>query len=292
MAAELRGAFAAAVTPLCHGGSRIDEDGVGPLVDFLVGAGIDGVLTCGSAGEGVALSVSERETVLQRFLEASNGRLTVFAHCGAQTTADTVALAAHAAEAGADGVSVIAPPYFPLDGIALQRHFAAAAAACAPLPFFIYAFAARSGYPVPVETIAALREQSPNLAGLKVSEAPWERFSPYLLEGLSIFVGPEALIVRGLASGAVGAISALATALPELVVRAVREPSEEAAEAVGAARKTIEQFPMPAALKAVLRLRGVTIEPDVRAPLRELEPAELAALRTAVEPYLAAGARP
>ena len=289
---ELRGAFAAAVTPLREGGSRVDEEAVAPLVDFLVGAGIDGVLTCGSAGEGMALSVPERQTTLQRFVEASSGRLTVFAHCGAQTTADTVTLAAHAAEAGADGVSVIAPPYFPLDGIALHRHFAAAAAACAPLPFFIYAFAARSGYPVPVETILALREETPNLAGLKVSEAPWERFSPYLLEGLSIFVGPEALIVRGLASGAVGSISALASALPELVVRTVREPSEEASEAVSTARRTLEQFPMPAALKATLRLRDVCLEPDVRAPIRELEPGELAALRTAVEPYLTAGARP
>ena len=44
------------------------------------------------------------------------------AHCGAQSTADTAALAAHAAEAGAVGVSVIAPPYFPLDDRALLEH--------------------------------------------------------------------------------------------------------------------------------------------------------------------------
>jgi len=67
---ELRGAFAAAVTPLREGGSRVDEEAVAPLVDFLVGAGIDGVLTCGSAGEGMALSVPERQTTLQRFVEA------------------------------------------------------------------------------------------------------------------------------------------------------------------------------------------------------------------------------
>ena len=72
------------------------------------------------------------------------------AHCGAQTTADTATLAAHAAEAGAVGVSVIAPPYFALDERALLEHLAAAARACAPLPFYIYAFTARSGYPVPL----------------------------------------------------------------------------------------------------------------------------------------------
>ena len=78
------------------------------------------------------------------------------AHAGAQTTADTVALAAHAAEAGAAGVSVIAPPYFPLDDRALLEHLVAAAQACAPLPFYIYCFTARSGYPIPLPVIQQL----------------------------------------------------------------------------------------------------------------------------------------
>ncbi len=50
-------------------------------------------------------------------------------------------------------MAVIPPPYFALDPDALTAHFMAAAEACAPLPFFIYAFAARSGYPVPVEVV-------------------------------------------------------------------------------------------------------------------------------------------
>ena len=51
-------------------------------------------------------------------------------------------------------------------------------------------------------------------SGLKVSDTPFERFSRYLLPGLDIFVGPEALIHEGLAAGAVGAVSALASAFP------------------------------------------------------------------------------
>ena len=64
-------------------------------------------------------------------------------HVGAQTTRDTVALAEHAAEAGADGVAVIAPPYFALDEAELLAHFEAAARACEPLPFYLYEFVAR-----------------------------------------------------------------------------------------------------------------------------------------------------
>ena len=86
----------------------------------------------------------------------------------------------------------MAPPYFMLDEAELLSHFEAAARACAPTPFYVYEFAARSGYPVPVPVIERLREAAPNFRGLKVSDTPWERFAPYLIEGLDVFVGPEA----------------------------------------------------------------------------------------------------
>ena len=102
---------------------------------------------------GSSSTSTERRRVLELFLEAAAGRLQVAAHCGAQTTADTVALAAHAAEAGVDAVAVIGPPYFPLDERALLDHFAAAAAACAPLPFYVYEFERASGYAVPLPVL-------------------------------------------------------------------------------------------------------------------------------------------
>ena len=76
----------------------------------------------------ILLSLEERKRVAVLFRAALRGTLVV--HCGAQTTADTVALAGHAAEIGADGVAVIPPPYFPLDDSALAVHLLAAARAC------------------------------------------------------------------------------------------------------------------------------------------------------------------
>jgi dihydrodipicolinate synthase/N-acetylneuraminate lyase len=266
----IRGALAAAATPLRDLGAALDEDGFEPLCAFLADGGLAGLLALGTTGEGILLSVPERKRVAELVLAASGGRLDVAVHCGAQTTADTVALAEHAAGAGADAVAVIAPPYYPLDDRALIAHLAAAAEACAPTPFYLYEFERTSGYPVPPHVVEALRDRAPNLAGLKVSDAPWERFSPYLIEGLDVFVGPEALIGRGMVAGAVGAVSALATAFPELVVSAVREPSAEAAERLGELRAAVERFPRHAALKRVLGLRGVPVREDVRAPLRGL----------------------
>jgi dihydrodipicolinate synthase/N-acetylneuraminate lyase len=271
----ISGAFAAALTPLRDGGAALDEAAFAPYVDFLVAGGIDGVLALGTTGEGLLLSVAERRRAAELFLAAADGRLAVAVHCGAQTTADTVALAAHAAEAGAAAVAVIAPPFFTLDEHALEAHFGAAAAACVPTPFYVYEFAARSGYAVPVPVVERLRDAAPNLRGLKVSDKPWEAVEPYLLDGLDVFVGAEALVARGLAAGAAGAVSALAAAYPEVVAALVREPTAERSAEVERLRAALDGRPLHAAAKAVVARRGVPMRGDVRAPLRALTGAEL-----------------
>ena len=276
----LRGALAAALTPLKDAGEALDEAAIPPYVDFLAAGGVDGLLALGTTGEGFLLPVEQRRRAAQLFVEAADARLQVAVHCGAQSTWDTVELSAHAADAGADAVAVMAPPYFPLDDAALLAHLAAAARAAAPTPFYVYEFAARSGYAVPVSVLAKLRDATPNFRGLKVSDTPWERFAPYLLEGLDIFVGPEALIPQGLAAGAAGAVSALGSAFPELIANAVKDP---ATADLGPVRVAIERFPLQAAAKLVVARRGVPVGPDVRRPLRLLTEAEQAELETWLE---------
>lgn len=266
----IHGAVAAALTPLRSGGAELDAEAFEPYLTFLADGGVDGILAFGTTGEGILFGLDERKRGLELFLAAAKGRLDVAAHCGAQTTAETAALAAHAAEAGAAAVAVIAPPYFPLDAASLEKHFAAAAAACAPVAFYVYEFAARSGYAVPVEVIERLRERAPNLRGLKVSDKPWEALEPYLFEGLDIFVGAEALVARGLAAGAAGAVSGLASVYPEVVAELVREPTDEHAAEAERLRAELDRFPLQAAAKVVAARRGVPIGPDVRAPLRPL----------------------
>src|SRR5688500_7912588 len=273
----LRGALAAAVTPLRDG--RLDEDAFGPYAGFLAAGGLNGILALGTTGEGILFSVEERRRALELFVAASSGRLQVAVHCGAQTTADTVALAAHAAEAGADAVAVIGPPYFQLDERALVEHFAAAAAACAPLPFYVYEFERASGYAVPLAVLHELRSRASNLAGLKVSDSPLERFSPYLVEGLDVFVGPEALIFDGLAAGAAGAVSGLAAAFPHEVAEVVHAPTADGALRLAQLRAAVERFPRHAALKFLLGLRGVPVREGVRGPLRGLVESEREELR-------------
>jgi dihydrodipicolinate synthase/N-acetylneuraminate lyase len=280
---RLHGAIAAAATPLRDGGARLDEPAFGPYADFLVGAGLDGVLAFGTNGEAVLLSVEERKRGLELWLSAVVGRALVAAHCGAQTTAETVALASHAAEAGADAVAVIGPPYFKLDPAAQHAHLRAAAAACAPLPFYVYEFEATAGYAFDPSVLVRLREESDNVVGMKVSDSPWDAFERYLLDGFDIFVGPEALIHRGREAGAIGAVSALASAFPAEVAAVVRDPTEEGAARLSELRARMESFPRHAALKRVAGWRGVPLRPDVRPPLRDLEADEVSELEAWLE---------
>ena len=259
----LRGALAAAVTPLREEGAALDEEAFGPYVAFLARGGLDGILALGTTGEGILLSAAERRRAAELFLE---GSVPVIVHCGAQTTAETAALAGHAAGAGAAGVAVIGPPYYALDERALLAHFATAAHACAPLPFYVYEFAARSGYAVPVEVVERLREEAPNLAGLKVSDRPFKAVEPYLIDGLDVFIGAEELVRAGLERGAAGAVSGLAAVYPEQVVSLVREGTGEAAEL----RRVLSRHPFQAAAKFVLGRLGVPVREDVRPPLRRL----------------------
>src|SRR5687767_13918977 len=110
MSPRLHGAIAAAVTPLKDGGRSLDPEGFGPLVAFLADGGVDGLLACGTTGEGVLLSVEERRRIAETFLSVRPHDFQIAINAGAQTTRDTVALSAHALEIGADAVAVIAPP--------------------------------------------------------------------------------------------------------------------------------------------------------------------------------------
>jgi dihydrodipicolinate synthase/N-acetylneuraminate lyase len=267
--------YPAMLTPLTDGGAALDLDAFQPMIDFLLERGADGVFVCGSTGEGINLDVDERRQALRASSRALAGRGNLLVHCGAQTTRDTVALARDAAEAGADGVAVIPPPYFPLSDEELADHLVAAARAGAPTPFFIYCFAARSGYPVSTSVIERVRDRAPNLAGLKVSESSLEQVEAYMRLELPVFVGNEPLIAGACAAGEVaGAVSALASVYPEAVRALLDDPSEERAGRVRALRDAISRQQLPATAKALLGRRGVPIRPDVRLPVRTLTTAE------------------
>jgi dihydrodipicolinate synthase/N-acetylneuraminate lyase len=86
--------------------------------------------------------------------------------------------------------------------------------------------------------------------------------------------------------GAAGAVSALASAFPELVAAALRDPSSERSDQLGELRAALDRFPRHAALKRILAVRDVAIGEAVRPPLRGLTDEEREAVDVLAETWL------
>jgi dihydrodipicolinate synthase/N-acetylneuraminate lyase len=131
--------------------------------------------------------------------------------------------------------------------------------------------------------VERVQTSSSNLAGLKVSESPLDRVLPYLELGLPVLVGSEPLIPPAMARGAVGSVSGLAAAFPDVVRGALDQPDEAAEARLTALRALMERQPFIAAAKHVLHRRGVAIRPDMRRPMRPLTSEEQSALDAALD---------
>ncbi len=285
--------LAAALTPLADDGALVDLGVIPAVAAFVLDHGADGIFALGTTGEGVNLDDAERRQAAEAFRASVPPTAELIVHCGAQTTAASVRLAAHARSIEADGVAVIPPPYFPLRGDELVDHFVAVAEACAPIPFYLYAFAARSGYELPPAVVETVSARVSNVRGVKVSEGTWERLEQYLPlaeRGLDVFVGAEPLLPRALRHGIAGSVSGLAAVFPE-VVRMALVDSGAGAERVAELRRILGMPSFVAAQKVALAARGVAIRPDMRAPQRPATATEAAALVDALVVAGVMGAR-
>jgi dihydrodipicolinate synthase/N-acetylneuraminate lyase len=267
----LHGTVVAAVTPMTDAGEALDLTAIDPLLRFYARAGAAGVLVAGTTGEGLLLAVDER-TALVESVVAQAGDHAVAVHAGALTTRDAIRLASHARDIGASAVAACAPPYFAYDAQELLAHFTAVAAACEPLPFYVYEIRARVGYSIPSAVVGELGRRAENLVGMKVSNPELDEVRAYLHPRIDVLVGAEALITDAMAEGAVGAVSGLAAALPRAVAEVVA--GRGSAAELGTLRRTLSGYPFQSALKVALAEQGVPISPDVRRPFRPLDEQE------------------
>src|SRR5689334_21426731 len=108
----LQGLWPALLTPVAEDGKPALPV-LERLADLFVRLGLDGLYVTGSTGQWPLLTPDERRSVVECVIGAVAGRIPVMVHVGAVTTADAVALARHAAAAGADAVSSVTPIYYP-----------------------------------------------------------------------------------------------------------------------------------------------------------------------------------
>ncbi|MBX3014236.1 MAG: dihydrodipicolinate synthase family protein [Caldilineaceae bacterium] len=158
---QFQGAWPALLTPFTAD-NQVNVPVLRRLVDYLIGKGSGGLYVCGSTGEGVYMTVAERQQTLEAVIEQVNGRVPVIAHVGAVALPDATALASHAQVAGADAIASIIPPLY-TNVPSTVGYFTALGAAAPETPLLTYIFGG------PTDAVALMRALMgiPTLAGSK-----------------------------------------------------------------------------------------------------------------------------
>ena len=286
------GIIVALHTPVDGQGS-IHEDALRHHLEFLIRAGVHGIFPCGTMGEGIVLSDSQRRRVLEITLDQVRGRIPVMPQITTNNTQGCIDLAKHAQERGADAVSVIAPYFYPLDPAALDGFFSQIAAAVPKMPVYLYNNPGRSASGIPSSLAGKLAKKVPNIVGIKDSSKDLILFQEYVEVGgpdFACVMGTDGLVFPAMMVGATGVVSAVANPFPELMVAlydAVGAQQYERARKlqllVNQLRVVLKIGPYLAGYKEILRLRGRDFPMDMKAPLRPLTDEERGKIRSAYE---------
>ena len=278
----IRGTITAMVTPFDAEG-ELDVETTEQLAVWLAERGADGLFVAGTTGESLLLSLDERQRVIEAAVKAVGGRIAVLAQIGCANTADSIALAEHAARAGADGVVVLCPFFFKVDDAGMTAHFAAVAAAVPETPVYLYNIPGYCRNNISPAVVSALLERAPNFAGIKDSSQDMILLQQYVKlapEGFAVLVGSDSALLAGMAVGGVGGVSATSNVFPSVVSDVIQTFWSGDLEAAQAAQRRMHELisllkmgPPLAGYKAGLALRGLPVG-GLRSPLRDMTPDE------------------
>jgi 4-hydroxy-tetrahydrodipicolinate synthase/2-dehydro-3-deoxy-phosphogluconate/2-dehydro-3-deoxy-6-phosphogalactonate aldolase len=257
----------------------VDYEATAAHARFVVDRGAHGVFPLGTNGEFPLLTPEERDDVVEAVVETVGGDVPVIAGVGAPSTRQTVGHAERAEMAGADGVVVVTPYYYPLDHEAAVEHYRRVAESV-DLPVYVYHIPSKTGNALSLETLDALAGID-NLVGLKDSskDVPWLGQAIDGHPELTVLAGSDSLLFPGLEVGCAGVVSAVANAFPELIVdlyEAYDEGDEERARTLQSevyeVRSALKRGPYMAGVKTALDLREVGFEAGpLRSPLRTMD---------------------
>jgi dihydrodipicolinate synthase/N-acetylneuraminate lyase len=265
----VRGVLLPIITPFDEK-VRIDEQMMRRLVDFHIGAGVQGLFVLGSTGQGPAMTIEERKQAAAIALDQAKSRVPVVIHVGTADAGSTVELAEHAAAHKADAVAIV-PPYYYSDHTEYEiiAHYRAVARAVS-LPIFIYENPKYSGISIPPGLAMRMKEQVPALKGIKVAYGQGALLEYVrLLPDVAVFTGNADLF--GLVPfGLAGMINPPTSFVPELCVelfkaldgkdygRAVEAQKrvDTAARLVGTRLRKYGRVP----LQEVFRMRGFAVK--------------------------------
>jgi 4-hydroxy-tetrahydrodipicolinate synthase len=219
------GALSAIVTPFSDG--AIDEIALRDLIEWQIGAGIQGIVPCGSTGESATLSHAEHEQVIKIAIEQARKRVPVVAGTGSNSTAEAIRLTAAAREMGADAALLISPYYNKPTQDGIYKHYKMIAQSV-DLPLLMYNIPGRTGSNIMPETMARLCEIR-NIVGVKEASGSMDQISDIRRlcgDRLTILSGDDSATLPLLALGAKGVIAVITNIVPREMVELVASALE------------------------------------------------------------------
>lgn len=209
-----RGAATALITPLNADG--VDYENFGKLIDWQIAQGIDGLVICGTSGEGSTLSDKEHNEALEFAIKRADGKVPMIAGTGSNDIAYGIQLTKSACEMGYDGVLVVTPYYNKATQNGLIKSYTAIADASAK-PLILYNVPSRTGVSIEPETYAVLADH-PMIQGIKEANGNISKIVETMsLVGnkLDLYSGNDDQIVPLLSVGGSGVISVLSNVFPK-----------------------------------------------------------------------------
>lgn len=195
----------AMITPFAKDGS-IDWDGVATLANHLADHGHDAIAVNGTTGEAPTTKSSEKLEIIKVVKSTVGSRVKVLSGAGDNETSYTVEQAKRSADAGADGLLIVAPYYNKPPQAGIEAHFKAVASAT-NLPIMMYDIPGRTGVEIESDTIVRLFEL-PNIVALKDAKGNLAATSDVIARcGIPVYSGDDILNLPFLSIGAVGFVS-------------------------------------------------------------------------------------
>lgn len=287
----MRGSLVPLVTPFR--GGQIDDGRLRNLIDWQIEQGSHGLGIAGTTGEPSALSLEEREHLIETAVRHARRRVPVLAGTGTNNHAETLRLTRFARHVGADAALIVVPYYVRPSQDGLYRHFRTIADAV-DIPVVIYNIPGRTAVNMEPATIARLARDCRNIVGVKEANKDFEHVNRVLHlcgRGFLVYSGIELLCFPMLAIGGAGHVSATGNVLPRDVARLY----DLAASGQWDAARDLHYhlLPMndalfletnPVPVKTALGWMG-KIDPEVRPPLAPLSEANEARLREVMAGY-------
>ncbi len=280
-----QGIIPAIITPYDKAGA-ISEPATRRLVRHLLSKGISGFYLSGSTGEGFLQSVPEREHFLEIVVDEVKGAVPVIAHIGAMDTDSCIELTKHAARAGANAVSSVAPFYYKHGQEQVRTHFLDIANA-ADIPLIIYHIPAMTGVQSGIKFYEKISKED-NIIGVKFTSKDTFELQQ-LIEACGpdfhVFNGPDECLIAGLTLGCCGAIGSTYNIMPELFVDLYRQfhtgNLAEARTLQAKANRVIAEllkYDFIAFEREILRLQGIDVGLP-RKPIQQLTDEERKSIR-------------